>query len=106
MVTATIFKNSQQYISFKCEGHSGFANHGEDIVCAAISMLTLNTANSIMELTNSLINPIEKDGYLSWEFNNGIDDKAILLMDSMVLGLKTIEDTYSKRYLTLNIKEV
>lgn len=105
MVTAKIVKNSDKYISFSCKGHSGYADSGEDIVCSAISMLTINTANSIMALTDSEIEPQSEDGFISWKFDD-IDDKAILLMDSLLIGLKTIEDTYSKKYLTLIIEEV
>ena len=106
MVTAIIKKNSNKYVSFECKGHAGFAEAGSDIVCSAISMLSINTANSIIELTDTSINPKEKNGFLFWEFTDYIDDKATLLMDSLVLGLKTIEDTYSNKYLTLNIEEV
>ena len=106
MVTCLIKKESNKYYSIELSGHSGYAESGYDIVCSAISMLTINTANSIMELTDTVIDPVEEDGYLRWMFNSGIDDKACLLMDSLVLGLKTIEDTYSERYLRLIIEEV
>lgn len=106
MITAKIKKQSNKYVSFECSGHSGFARRGKDIVCAAVSMLTINTANSISELSDTDIDPQQNDGFLSWDFNNGIDDKATLFMDSLVLGLKTIEDTYDKKYLTLMIEEV
>ena len=106
MVTARIVKKSNKYVSFCCEGHAGYADAGEDIVCSAISILTINTANSITELTNSMIDIEYVEGYISWKFHDFIDEKAILLMDSMLLGLKTIEDTYNKKYLTLIIEEV
>ena len=106
MVTCLIKKESNKYCSIRLSGHSGYAESGSDIICSAISMLTINAANSIMELTDTFIEPVEDDGYLSWNFNDGIDDRAILLMDSLVLGLKMIEDTYSKRYLRLIIEEV
>ena len=106
MVTAIIKLQSNKYHAFECKGHSGFAEAGSDIVCSAISMLTINTANSILELTDTDIEPRDNDGYICWDFKNGIDDKAELLMDSMVLGLKTIRDTYSNKYLTLIIEEV
>jgi uncharacterized protein YsxB (DUF464 family) len=33
---------SQEIVGFKVSGHAGFADAGEDIVCAAISTLTIN----------------------------------------------------------------
>jgi len=106
LVTATIKKESGKYTAFICKGHSGYGVSGQDIICSAISMLTINTANSIEELTFTKINAKDCDGFISFDFPEGIDEKATLLMDSMVLGLKTIEDTYSKKYLTLIIEEV
>ena len=40
MTTLTLFESEQTLIGFCCEGHSGYAESGEDIVCAAISSLT------------------------------------------------------------------
>lgn len=40
MTTLTMLHKGQQIIGFRCEGHSGYADEGEDIVCAAISSMT------------------------------------------------------------------
>lgn len=40
MTTFRLLVKQQQPIGFRCEGHSGYAEEGEDIVCAAISSLT------------------------------------------------------------------
>lgn len=106
MITATVVKNPNGYVSFECKGHAGFMKKGRDIVCAAVSMLTINTANSIMTLTGSKLNVNENDGFLSWNFENVPDRDAGLLMDSMILGLRSIEEDYNGKYLTLEIKEV
>ena len=38
MTTITIYKSDQgSYKGFTCKGHAGFADSGNDIVCAAIS---------------------------------------------------------------------
>ena len=107
MITATVLKNSNNYISFSCEGHAGYARKGSDIVCAAVSMLTINAANSINELTDTKIDIVidEKSGFASWQFTDETDEKVRLLMDSLVLGLQSIRDNY-KKYLTLKIEEV
>ena len=106
MVTAKVVKKNNKYYSFICSGHAGFARSGRDIVCSAISMLTLNCANSIMALTTSEIDAEEKDGFVSWIFNGNVDDKATLLMDSLLIGLKSIIEEYGNKYLTLKIEEV
>ena len=105
MVTATVVKDSSGYRSFSCRGHAGFKPKGEDIVCSAISALTINTANSIMTLTDTRIEVDEKDGFLSWKFETVPDEKAELLMDSMILGLQSVSEEYND-YLSLRVEEV
>ena len=106
MVTAKVVKKNNIYVAFSCTGHAGFALSGKDIVCSAISMLTINCANSIMTLTNTIIDVSEEDGFISWEFVDEPDDKAALLMDSLIIGLKSIIEDYGKKYLTLITEEV
>ncbi len=105
MVTATIVKAPSGYVSFSCSGHAGFMKKGKDIVCAAISMLTINTANSIMTLTSSKINVNENDGFISWTFEDIPCHDAELLMDAMIIGLRSVEEEYGK-YVTVEIEEV
>ena len=106
MITAVVIKNPSGYASFQCKGHAGFMRKGRDIVCAAVSMLTINTANSIMTLTDTRIEATENDGFLSWTFKTVPGRDAALLMDSMILGLRSVEEDYNGKYLTLEIKEV
>ena len=47
MIKATVFKNSTDsgnavYTGIVMEGHAGYADEGEDIICAAVSALALN----------------------------------------------------------------
>ena len=71
-------------------GHAGFGQSGSDIVCAAISILVINTLNSIEELAKEEIitESDEKEGYLECHFPNKINEKTKLFMDSLVMGLK------------------
>ena len=40
MTTLKLLRKQQRFVGFRCEGHSGYADEGEDIVCAAISSMT------------------------------------------------------------------
>lgn len=106
MIKAVILKDNQNnYRSFSCTGHAGFADKGIDIICSAVSMLTINTINSIEELTECDFKGEMKDGELFWEFTDVPDEKAALLMDSLVIGLKQLQKE-NNQYITLEIKEV
>ena len=52
MIKITIYKNQEEeYVGFQCKGHAGYDESGQDIVCAAVSILVLNTVNSIEKFT-------------------------------------------------------
>ena len=58
MISVTIYRAGHQYRGFLCEGHAGYAEEGYDIICSAVSALTVNTINSIETLTEDEINAI------------------------------------------------
>jgi hypothetical protein len=72
-------------------------DHGDPIVCSAVSILMLNCANSIEEFTNAGFE-VELDpdgGNMTLEVTE-FDDKgkAKLLLDSLVLGLRSVAESY------------
>lgn len=89
------------------EGHAEFAAYGNDIVCAAVSVLVINTINSIEAFTEDTFeNAVhqEKD-VVSFELtSNPVSEKAELLLESLVLGLTSIAEEYGKKYIRLKIK--
>ena len=106
MTAVTIYKRSGQYTGFSIEGHAGYGKEGEDIVCAAVSVLSLNTLNSIEAFTEDQFSGEEKDGFLSCSFPEALSEKAVLLLDSMVLGLTDIQRNYGTSYIRIVFKEV
>ncbi len=76
---------------FCCKGHSGYANKGSDIVCAAVSALTVNTVNSIEKFTEDKFSINQEDGLLDFTLESEVfSDDTGLLLDSLVLGIKEI----------------
>lgn len=109
MVFVTVLKNDHgQYIGFDCTGHAGFAAAGTDIVCAGVSALVINTVNSIDRFTEEAfeIDSGEEEGRIGVRFYRPAEHDAGLLMDSMVLGLQGIQESYGAGYITLEFKEV
>ena len=48
MIHVTIFQNKyKECVGFQTEGHAEYADPGQDIVCAAASVLIINTMNAI-----------------------------------------------------------
>ena len=107
MIRVTIYQNEKKECAgFLAKGHAGFSEAGQDIVCAAVSALVINTINSIEEFTEDAFTCDCTDGMIqNWEFTSGVSDKAALLMDALVLGLENIEKSYGTEYLTVEVNE-
>ncbi len=85
-------------------GHAGFAESGSDVVCAAVSVLTINTLNSLERFVPEepvRISDNEEAGEIRCEFEKPPGEKAALLMDSLIFGLKNIQEEYGKQYCTI-----
>ena len=110
MTEAVIFRASDSGIirGFKVEGHSGYAESGSDIVCAAVSMLVINTMNSVEKFTEDRFDASMDDDntVIRFDFLDEPSEKSVLLTDSMILGLKTVQKNYGKEFLNLIEKEV
>ena len=108
MISVVITKHNNQYKNVSLEGHAEFAEEGQDIVCAAVSVLVINTFNSIERFTDDdfTSDVSVNGGYLSMSFTEDISDKATLLLDSMLLGLDEIQKQYGDEYISLQYKEV
>ncbi len=105
MIRVTLFRNGRDYTGFTCSGHAGYAEEGSDIICSAVSALTINTANSLEAFTQDKIHAQEAEdgGYLSVSIEGPVSEESKLLMRSLALGLKTIEDTYGRDF--IRVKE-
>ena len=85
-------------MGFEAQGHSGFAQAGSDIVCSAVSALTIAAVNGITERLHLPVAVEMTDGYLYAVLDREVvgDDleKARIILDTMALGLSSIAETY------------
>ena len=90
------------------EGHAGYAQEGEDIICAAVSALALNFFNSVETFTEDEFEGRagQEDVQFEFRFTSDISPESQLLMNSLVLGLRNIEKDYGKSYINVKYKEV
>ena len=102
MITIKVRKKNGSYEEFISKGHAGYAEAGQDIVCAAVSALIITT----VKFTDDKFDVQEKDGFVSIHFRNDLSERGMLLMDSLLLGLTEIAGSYNNRYLTVKVKEV
>ncbi len=97
-----------EYRDFICSGHAGFGSYGKDIVCASISILVINTINSLEEIVHEKItvDTDEKRGLIICRFERPLQETSKVLVDSLVLGLSQIAAQYGGKYCKLEFEEV
>ena len=110
MIHITIFENEKnECIGFQTEGHAGYAESGEDIVCAAASVLVLNTMNAIEAFASDEYSVMadEDTGMISYHLTKNPSKEAGLLLSSMILGLQNmVDDENYAEYIDLTFEEV
>lgn len=109
MITVIVSKGKTgDYKRIEVCGHAMFSEYGKDIVCAAVSVLTLNTLNSIEVFCGDAFDAEEdeKTGRLVARFHDKLGGDATLLLNSLLLGLDGIKEEYGEKYITILRQEV
>lgn len=89
------FHFGENGISFTVKGHSGSANAGEDIVCAAVSSAVYMAANTVTEILGLSPEITERDGFLSLTLSDGAEAKAAVpVIEGLCLHLAGLEEQY------------
>lgn len=109
MINVTVYQNKEnECVGFTTSGHAGYADAGYDIICAGVSVLTINCINSIdafCDIEYSL-DTEQEDGLIDFRLNSPAVGDVKLLIDSLILGLKGIQNDYGNEYLIIDFKEV
>ncbi len=89
MTTVTFHTEGSAITGFDAKGHSGFAQEGEDIVCAAITSavrLVECTVNDVMGLC-AAVKIREKDAFISLRLPGGLSAQADSTCQALLTGL-------------------
>ena len=108
MINARFSKKCGKIVSVELSGHAEASDDGYDMVCSAVSAVSITIANGITEILNIKPSIGIQDGFLSLDLikltNKEIDSCQVLL-ETMLLGLKNIEINYSD-YIKVVLEEV
>ena len=109
MTKIEVFRKEGRIVGYKATGHSGYADYGQDIVCAALSMamqLPLGGMQEILEVYPKF--DIDADGYLNVDLRNmptnGKDGEISILLESMFVMIRELSKEYPKN-IKLVVKE-
>lgn len=82
------------------DGHAGYAETGNDIVCAAVSALAQGLIHSLDALTDDRISYQIRDGHIGIEYEN-LSEQGKLLIDSFFIAVSDIQMTYGEKYVRI-----
>ena len=89
MTAVTFHTDGKRIIGFDAKGHSGYAEEGSDIVCAAITSavrLVDATINDVLGLAAS-VKVHEKSGAIEFRLPGGLSAASETLCQSLLTGL-------------------
>jgi len=111
MIRITIYKdksNNHEIVGFLSEGHAGYDRSGKDIICAATSILIINTINSIEKFTDVEFEGSSDEKKASIKFmitTNKNNKESLVLLKAMELGLTEVARDNPK-YISITFEEV
>lgn len=99
------FFGTSPVLGFHISGHSGFAEEGSDIVCAAVSSAAYMTANTVTEVLKVTPKLSVDDGDMYLKLDCSDAHKCDAVMQGFVLHMLSLMEQY-KQYITVTISEV
>ncbi|GAA0718678.1 ribosomal-processing cysteine protease Prp [Clostridium malenominatum] len=108
MIKAVFEKRKGCIVSFDIKGHANSVSEGYDLVCAAVSAISITMANGITEVAKVNADIQTIDGFLSCNLKKLSSEqihKCQLLLETMLIGLRSIEKSYGK-YIKVLVEEV
>ena len=108
MITAILYRENGRYTGYRASGHSGYAEAGSDIICAAVSILGCTCVNAMEKLLGVVATVHHHhDGLLSFDLPETAGEQAAgtqLLIGALHQGLTDLQEAYPK-YVRFEIKE-
>ena len=94
-----------QIREFELSGHAGFAEEGQDIICAGVSALSIAAVNGLEHFLAVVPKVQEADGHLTCRLEGMADqdlEKAQWILQTMALGIEQIRTTYGQKYIMID----
>ena len=89
MITATFHLDGKRIVSFQVEGHSGLADEGEDVLCAAVTSavrLTECAVNDVLGL-EAPVKVRDKDASISLKLPKALDPDSESVCQTLLAAL-------------------
>ena len=94
MIKVNIKAKEGNINSIKISGHAGYDVSGKDIVCAAVSSITITTVNALIKLDENAIDYVQNDDLTVIVKKH--DEVTSVLIQNMIDLLQELEKDYKK----------
>ncbi|MHB1653653.1 MAG: ribosomal-processing cysteine protease Prp [Desulfitobacteriaceae bacterium] len=89
---------------FQLSGHAGFAEYGQDIICAAVSALSIAAANGLENFLSIPPRVQEEEGFLTCSLE-GVNTEELTqaqwILVTLRLGIEGIQEAYGEEYVKI-----
>ena len=99
MIKANFLRSESFYTAFAIEGHAGYADFGEDIVCAGVTSAVMTVLNGITEVAKIKADVEVSDNEIVLNLAERTKTGEVLL-ESLKLQLEVLSEDYPD---TINI---
>lgn len=98
MTKVTLLRDAEGILTgFECKGHAGYAAAGSDIVCAAVSALSITCCNALESVAGVTPQTQEKDGWLTVRLSpEQRSHDALVILRVFEQGIRDIAASYPK----------
>ena len=98
MIRVTLHWKGDEIVSFECKGHAGFAEAGQDIVCAAVSILTTTCANALETVAGVEPRVEASSGSMRLRLPENAGHDAQVILGAMRQGLRDLAEEYPRYF--------
>lgn len=105
MITASFQKNGERLLAFSLSGHAGYADFGQDIVCASVTSAVQLTANAITEQFAEAAKVTVGENRISLCLGPDTKRESVLLLQALLEHLTVLSEEF-KETIQIIISEV
>ncbi len=109
MITASFHMEGRRIVSFRVEGHSGLADEGEDVLCAAVTSavrLTECAVNDVLGL-GAAVKVNEEKALISLKLPGGLgqqnESTCQTLLSALMVYLTQLHEEYPENIIVMEV---
>ena len=110
MTTVTFYMEGERIVGFTVQGHSGYADEGSDIICAAVTSavrLTECAVNDVLGL-EAAVKVKEKDASISLKLPGGLgqtnESTCQTLLTALMVYCVQLHEEYPENIIVLDME--